>query len=497
MTVVQAVRATPTLGQWLAICGDTPPEHMATVTAGHLTLDSRQLNAGDVFVALSGHQSDGRSFIPKALSAGAAAVVADSDGFVSRDSRVMAVASLRAKLPKLVKHYYQDPSAHMTVMAVTGTNGKTSIAEFTAQLLRAMDVSVGVIGTLGARTTSAPSDASNTTPDLVSLTRQLDLWRRSGLQYVAMEASSHALAQGRLDGLSIDVGVFSNLSRDHLDYHGSEQAYADAKLRLFRDLGPRYALYNADDPVAKRVRQIVPASSMGISMTDPSADVFIDVLTIAPLSCRLVTPAGVATISSQLVGAFNGFNIAAAIMSVVAMGYPFVDVAKAAENLEAVPGRLQCVPNDLGLEIMIDYAHTPDALQHVLSTLQANKTRSDGSSSIWLVFGCGGDRDQGKRRLMGEVAARQADRVVLTSDNPRNEEPEAIIAGIVEGMACAPDACIVDRAEAIAWVIANARQGDAIVIAGKGHEAYQDVRGQRLPSSDVALVESALAGVSL
>jgi len=497
MTAAQAMTNMPTLGQWLAVCGDRPPDHMANITGGQLTLDSRQLMAGDVFIALPGHQTDGREFIASAFAAGAAAVVADSDGFVADDPRVISVSGLRAKLPELVKHYYRDPSAHMAVMAVTGTNGKTSIAEFTAQLLRAMGVAVGVVGTLGVRTAAEPLEVSNTTPDLVSLTRQFASWHGSGVAHVAMEASSHALAQGRLDGLSIDVAVFSNLSRDHLDYHGSEQAYAEAKLRLFRDLAPRYAIYNADDPIAQRVRHIMPEHSIGVSMIDSAADVFVDVLATDPLSCRLITPAGEAAINSRLVGAFNGFNLASAVMAVMRMGYSFADVALAAESLAPVPGRLQCVPNERGLKIIVDYAHTPDALENVLAALQVNKEQQGTSPSIWLVFGCGGDRDSGKRALMGSVAARGADHVVLTSDNPRSEDPAAIIAGIRGGMSRAPAACIVDRSEAINWVIANAQDGDTIVIAGKGHETYQEILGQRLPCSDVALVEQALIKVSL
>lgn len=497
MTAAQTMEGSLTLGRWLADCVDTLPDHLTHVVPRDLTLDSRHVDSGDVFIALPGHYADGRHFIPSALAGGAAAVLAEAEGLEVGDPRVIAVPALRAKLPRLVKRYYRDPSAHMKVMAVTGTNGKTSIAEFTAQLLRAMGVTVGVVGTLGVRTTSEPSEARNTTPDLVSLTRQLARWRESGLQHVAMEASSHALDQGRLDGLSIDVAVFSNLTRDHLDYHGSEQAYAAAKLRLFSDLNPRYAIYNADDPIAQRVRQIVPERAVGISMLDPSAELFVDVLTVEPLSYRLTTPAETVTVKSGLVGGFNGFNVAAAIMTVVAMGYPFADVALAAECLEPVPGRLQCVPNGLGIRVVIDYAHTPDALINVLTALRAGKTQHGALTSIWLVFGCGGDRDQGKRTLMGAAAAEGADHVVLTSDNPRNEDPGRIIADILEGMPNAPAACIVDRAEAIAWALAHAQEGDTVLIAGKGHETYQDVLGQRLPSSDIALVEAALASSSL
>lgn len=497
MTAAQTMEGGLTLGRWLADCVDTLPDHLAPVVARDLTLDSRHVGPGDVFIALSGHYSDGRHFIPSALAGGAAAVVAEAEGFEVGDPRVISVPALGAKLPSLVKRYYRDPSAHMNVMAVTGTNGKTSIAEFTAQLLRVMGVTVGVMGTLGVRTASEPCEARNTTPDLVSLTRQLASWRQSGVQYVAMEASSHALAQGRLDGLSIDVAVFSNLTRDHLDYHGSEQAYAAAKLRLFSDLNPRCAIYNADDPIAQKVRQIVPERAVGISLLDPTADLFVDVLTVEPLSYRLTTPAGTATIKSGLVGGFNGFNVAAAVMAVVAMGYPFADVALAAECLNPVPGRLQCVPNELGIKVVIDYAHTPDALVNVLTTLRAGKTQHASLTSIWLVFGCGGDRDQGKRALMGAAAAEGADHVVLTSDNPRNEDPDTIIADILEGMAKRPAACIADRAEAIAWALAHAQEGDTVLIAGKGHETYQEIMGQRLPSSDIALVETALARQSL
>ena len=477
----------PALGSLLP---DVPAE-LASLRPSDMTLDSRRVREGSLFVALPGMAQDGRRFIDDALARGAVAVLAEAEGLVSaNDDRIIAVNQLAESLPTLARDFYHDPSSSMAVLAVTGTNGKTSVVDFIVQILRLLGVKTGSIGTLGARLTSEVAEAANTTPDVVSLNRQLAQWASEGVDHVAMEASSHALDQGRMRGLSVHTGVFTNLSRDHLDYHGSEQAYAEAKLSLFRQFALKRAFFNQDDPVACRVRLEAQCAAMGLSLENPESDVYVQILDTRPLTLRLHAPTGTAQIPCTLSGTFNAFNLAMAVMAVAGLGYPFHDVAEAASRVSAVPGRMQVVANDRGLRVVVDYAHTPDALARALSAL-----RPETQGDLWVVFGCGGDRDRGKRALMAAEASARADRIVVTSDNPRSEDPDAIVADVMLG-AGADATAIVDRAEAIRYAVNSARAGDTVLIAGKGHEDYQEVGGERRPFSDVAVAHGYLAGVS-
>lgn len=464
----------PLLGELLPAC----PADLAVIEPRHLVLDSRRVSPGDVFLALPGLAGDGRDFIHEAFDRGAIAALAEADELRSDDARVVPVANLSRLVPQLARDFYGHPSERMALVAVTGTNGKTSVVDFVGQILRGLGVAAGCLGTLGARLDNGVTAAANTTPDVVSINRQLDEWLARGVDHVAMEASSHALDQGRLTGLALHTAVFTNLSRDHLDYHGDEQAYADAKLRLFRDFELKRAIFNADDPVARRVRGIATCPAMGISLEDPEADVYVQLLASAPLQLRIHTPLGTHTLSANLSGAFNAFNLAAAMMTVASMGYAFADVVTAAERVVPVAGRMQVVPNDLGIRVVIDYAHTPDALARALSAL-----RGETAGELWVVFGCGGDRDRGKRELMGEEASRGADRVVVTSDNPRSEDPVAIVNDVLRGAGSTATA-IIDRANAIRFALSSAKLGDTVLVAGKGHEDYQEIAGKRFPFSD-------------
>mgnify|MGYP000415498697 FL=1 len=460
------------------------------VPLGNMTLDSRDVQPNMIFIAVPGAERDGRDFIHAALEQGAGVVLAEADGReLPHDHRVIAIADLKDQIGVLADRFYRSASCHLKVMAVTGTNGKTSIVELTRQLLQAVGLKAGSIGTLGSRLFGPPTEVRNTTPDCITLHRQLRVWRDAGVDYVAMEASSHALDQRRLDGLKIDVAVFTNLSRDHLDYHHSMEAYAESKFKLFRDFASSVQIYNADDSLLSSQSDIWGRDSVGISFSDESADVLIGMISVAPLAFTLRTPWGDAQIDSLLAGRFNAFNLTVAIVATASMGVPLAEVIAVTNQLKPVPGRLELMEMASDITVVIDYAHTPDALHRAITAV----SEAQHQGCIWVLFGCGGDRDRGKRSEMGAVAARLADRVVVTSDNPRGEPPEAIIQDILAGCEGAAPLVEVDRATAISLVIAEAAAGDTVLIAGKGHETYQEIAGARIPFSDVQCANHYLA----
>jgi UDP-N-acetylmuramyl-tripeptide synthetase len=460
------------------------------VPLGNMTLDSRDVQPNMIFIAVPGAERDGRDFIHAALEQGAGVVLAEADGReLPHDHRVIAIADLKDQIGLLADRFYRSASCHLKVMAVTGTNGKTSIVELTRQLLQAVGLKAGSIGTLGSRLFGPPTEVRNTTPDCITLHRQLRVWRDAGVDYVAMEASSHALDQRRLDGLKIDVAVFTNLSRDHLDYHHSMEAYAESKFKLFRDFASSVQIYNADDSLLSSQSDIWGRDSVGISFTDESADVLIGMISVAPLAFTLRTPWGDAQIDSLLAGRFNAFNLTVAIVATASMGVPLAEVIAVTNQLKPVPGRLELMEMASDITVVIDYAHTPDALHRAITAV----SEAQHQGCIWVLFGCGGDRDRGKRSEMGAVAARLADRIVVTSDNPRGEPPEAIIQDILAGCEGAAPLVEVDRATAISLVIAEAAAGDTVLIAGKGHETYQEIAGARIPFSDVQCANHYLA----
>ena len=459
------------------------------VSLSNMTIDSRDVQPNMVFIAVPGAERDGRDFIHTAIEQGAGVVLAEADGReLPDDDRVIEITDLKDQIGVLADRFYRSPSCQLKVMAVTGTNGKTSIVELTRQLLQAVGLKAGSIGTLGSRLTGPPTEVRNTTPDCITLHRQLRVWRDEGVDYVAMEASSHALDQRRLDGLAIDVAVFTNLSRDHLDYHLSMEAYGESKFKLFRDFASSVQIYNADDSFLSSQSDIWCRDSVGISFSDESAHVLIGMISVAPLVFTLRTPWGNAQIDSLLAGRFNAFNLTVAIVAIASMGVPFTEIIAVTQQLKPVPGRLEPVNIASDITVVIDYAHTPDALYRAITAISETQ-----QGCIWVVFGCGGDRDRGKRSEMGAVAARLADRIVVTSDNPRGEPPEAIIQDILAGCGDVTPLVEVDRAAAISLVIAKAAAGDTILIAGKGHETYQEISGARIPFSDVQCANHYLA----
>ena len=451
------------------------------VLVHNLTLDTRTLAPGDVFVALPGAEHDGRDFIEPALAAGAVAVLMESGRELHQDdARVIPISGLKGELGALANRLYGSPSRDLKVVAVTGTNGKTSVVDLAAQLLRRVGRKTGTIGTLGMRLDQERTETRNTTPDCLALQRQLRQWRDDGVECVTLEASSHALDQGRLDGLAVDVGVFTNLSRDHLDYHHSMGAYCEAKLKLFRDFEPVSRIYNADDEAVVTHSDIWWSGGLGVSTGGAKTEIRIEVVQAIPQVLKLETPWGDGRLQTALSGQFNAFNVGASLAAVLSLGVDFTEALAAAEALEPVLGRLQAVGDGADIRVIVDYAHTPDALERAIFALKEN---DNNAGALWVLFGCGGDRDPGKRAEMGAIACQFADRVILTSDNPRSEAPEAILADILRGC---DDSPIVeaDRAAAIALVIAEARVGDTVLIAGKGHETYQEIAGVRLPFND-------------
>lgn len=459
-----------------------------------LQLDSRKVRRGDLFLAVPGDVHDGRQFIEQAVANGAVAVAAESPvaGFVDAlPVPLVEVPELRWDVGRLAARFFRHPSRTMHLVGVTGTNGKTTTSRLVAQLGRSQGKTCGVIGTLGATLDDSVVHSGNTTPDAVSLQRQLAGWRDQGVDAVSMEVSSHALVQGRVNGVEFETAIYTNLSHDHLDYHGSMDAYGRAKLRLFATEGLRHAVINLDDEYAA---QVLAAVAEGVQvLTYSTRGARADVRVANPrfhagsVEAELHTPWGSGRFASPLPGDFNLANLAAAVTAVVLAGEDLQAVLAAVAGLKPVPGRMQAIPNALGLQVIVDYAHTPDALEQVLAALRAHV---DGA--LVTVFGCGGDRDRAKRQVMGRVACTFSDRVVVTSDNPRSEDPAAILADIATG--CSGDyELVADRAQAIARAIGEARPGDCIVIAGKGHEDYQLVEGERLHFSDAEQARDALA----
>jgi UDP-N-acetylmuramoyl-L-alanyl-D-glutamate--2,6-diaminopimelate ligase len=462
-----------------------------------LCADSRRAGPGVAFFAWPGERADGRGYIAEAIGRGTAAVVWEAEGFAWRPEwRVpnAAVSGLRQQAGALAHAFYGQPSAALWTCGVTGTNGKTTCSQWIAAALGGAGRKCGVIGTLGAGFPGALEDAGHTTPDVLELHRLLADIRGAGAGAVAMEVSSHALVQGRVDGVAFDCALFTNLTHDHLDYHGTMHAYGEAKARLFDGAGLECAVLNLEDAFGAQLAARLAARgvrTIGYRLTPGGAPG--EFLAAARVAGRRVTIAsswGEATVALPVLGAYNVANALGVAGALVASGMAFADAARALERLPEVPGRMQRLGGAHAPLVVIDYAHSPDALENVLRALRPEAEARGGALAV--VFGAGGDRDRAKRAPMGEVGARLADRVVLTSDNPRSEDPLAILREVAAGIAgqCVQES---DRARAIEGAIAAARDADVVLIAGKGHEDYQEIAGRRLPFSDAAVARAALA----
>ena len=466
------------------------------VTVRGVSADSRLLGEGDLFIAYPGERADGRAYIGQAIAEGAAAVVWEREGFAwdpAWQVPNLPVEQLRALAGPLAAEIYGHPSERMWTIGVTGTNGKTSTSQWIAQGLEARATKTAVVGTLGLGFPGALEPNLNTTPDAVVLQQALRRLADGGAQAVAMEVSSIGLDQGRVNGVTFDVALFTNLSRDHLDYHGSMEAYAQAKMRLFDAPELEYAVLNLDDALGVRIAQRLAGKGparVGYSIADGAGrrsglEHWLEARDIAfgdrGFAFTLDGSWGEARVEAPLVGRFNVANVLGVLGVLLVSGVPLDAAARAAAGFEPVVGRMQRLGGAGLPTVVVDYAHTPDALDKVLGAV-ADLARARGGRLV-CVFGCGGDRDRGKRPLMAQAASRHADFVVVTSDNPRGEDPEAIIAEILPGLGVGYRA-ITDRREAIRAAIAEASPADVIVLAGKGHEPYQEIRGERIPFSD-------------
>jgi UDP-N-acetylmuramoyl-L-alanyl-D-glutamate--2,6-diaminopimelate ligase len=461
--------------------------------------DSRKVRPGFVFVAIPGEQHDGSAFIGEAVARGAVAVVSEGDsGDVQNGVVAAVVEDSHAALARVAAVFHGIPAKQLQVIGVTGTNGKTSVSYIARDILRAAGREPGLIGTVEYQIGARTIPASRTTPDASVLQSFLSQMVASGCRSVCMEVSSHALVQRRTLGIAFDVAVFTNLSRDHLDYHRTMEEYFEAKRSLFSGLSLQEksatAVVSIDDEWGRRlVPRVDPAVRVLTFGTNPSADVAAESVELDARGSRFraVTPWGAFSVETPLLGTYNVQNVLAAVAACGSLGVDVEIMAGALPAVTAVPGRLEAVPVERGFEVFVDYAHTDDALANVLRALKPVTERR-----LLVLFGCGGDRDRTKRPAMGRAAAAYADYVVVTSDNPRTEDPQAIINDILPGLdAHCNYEVLVDRSEGIARVLQLAEPGDVVLIAGKGHERFQEFANTTVPFDDRRVALAALGEV--
>ncbi|OPX37922.1 MAG: UDP-N-acetylmuramoyl-L-alanyl-D-glutamate--2,6-diaminopimelate ligase [Desulfobacteraceae bacterium 4484_190.2] len=475
-----------------------------------LAYDSRSVKPGYLFVALKGQAEDGHDFIKDALKNGAVALVLEQSRWTDTKAAIVQVSNSREVLSMLAVNFYNRPFNGMTLIGITGTNGKTTSSYVLESILSAAGVVPGVIGTINYRFSGQTLEAPVTTPESLDLMSILRKMADGGVTDVVMEVSSHALHLGRVRGCPFHVGVFTNISRDHLDYHNSMEAYFEAKSLLFRGLGEKgdhhltWAVINADDPKAEELIRLTEANVVTYGLKK-DRDVRAEgvQLTRNGMTARLVTTEGKINIHSSLIGDFNIYNILAASAAALCLGIDLKVVASGIARLKGVPGRLELVKNRQSLAIVVDYAHTPDALLKAISSV-----KSLTKGRLITVFGCGGDRDKGKRREMGRVAGEHSDLAFVTSDNPRTEDPAAIAAQIEEGVhesglkkiegtsdedLTGPGYIIeLDRGKAIRSAIELAHKSDLVLIAGKGHENYQVIGKEKRHFDDREVASEAV-----
>jgi UDP-N-acetylmuramoyl-L-alanyl-D-glutamate--2,6-diaminopimelate ligase len=439
---------------------------------------------GILFVAIRGNVVDGHEFIQDAITNGANAVVTEDPSCVDASATFIVVKDARAALARLSSRFFGEPSQNLRLLGVTGTNGKTTITYLLESMSRQAGLVPGVVGTVEHRFNEQRLESSNTTPESYDLQKLLRQMVDGGVNVCAMEVSSHALTLERVVGCHFDGAIFTNLSPEHLDFHGEMETYFESKVRLFREhlaystKHGVFAAINADDPYGQRLAADVNHYVLRYSLGGKAEVVAEDVVcTFDGIEMKVRTPAGQFDCSSKLLGRFNAQNILAAVAGGLGLGLPLKAIKEGIEKVIAVPGRLEKVENSRDILALVDYAHTPDALEKVLSHTRELSKASKGR--LIVVFGCGGNRDRAKRPLMGKTAVRLADVVIVTSDNPRNEDPDAIIQEIFSGIDNRPCEVIPDRKTAIKRAVGIARAGDIVVVAGKGHENYQIVGGER------------------
>nr|WP_241967744.1 UDP-N-acetylmuramoyl-L-alanyl-D-glutamate--2,6-diaminopimelate ligase [Vibrio zhugei] len=478
-----------TLGELLSSWCAIARSDIAQITVTDLQLDSRRVQPGSTFVAIIGHAVDGRQFMAKAAAQGANAIIAQADdvhhhGEIAdcHGTPVVYVAQLNAHLSQLGRDLYGEHTNQ--AIAVTGTNGKTTISQLIAQWLTRLDTPTAVMGTTGNGFLDALQPALNTTGNAIDIQQTLHQLSQQGAQYTALEVSSHGLVQGRVKAIDFAASVFSNLSRDHLDYHGSMQAYEAAKKQLFTEHECGVAIINVDDEVGKRwstdLDNVVGVSLLGPPDTDLQLWARHVDYAESGIVIHFAGSWGEGTLHTPLIGAFNACNVLLALATLLSLGMDKNALVSAAPSLQAVIGRMELFQQPQRAKVVVDYAHTPDALEKALSAL-----RIHCQGRLWAIVGCGGDRDRGKRPVMAKVAEHGADRVILTDDNPRSESPEQIIADMQTGLVH-PEQCHVEhnRFDALSFALTNSASDDIILLAGKGHEDYQIIGEQRLHYSD-------------
>ena len=478
------------------------------VSISRLVSDSRLLREGDTFVAYPGAQADGRQFIAQAIAAGANAVIWEARDFVwdaAWQIPHLAIAGLRQQAGALADHVYGSPSEKLWMVGVTGTNGKTTCSHWIARALNALGRKSALLGTLGNGFPGELQPTLNTTPEAIGVHSLLAQYMAQGAQAAVMEVSSHALSEGRVNGVHYDVALLTNLSRDHLDYHGDMRSYAASKRRLFEQTQLKYAVLNLDDAFGAELAEdlrdaAVEVVGYGLSETSLALAERLGIRMVfgaglrmdaQGMSLQVHSSWGGAELHSRQVGRFNAANLLGALAVLLVSG---IELSAAADELarqKAVVGRMQTLGGKDKPTVVVDYAHTPDALEKVLQAL--HEVTQLGGGKVICVFGCGGDRDRGKRPLMGAVASRLADECIITSDNPRSESAKAIIDAILFGIEGNAYQVVEDRAHAIARAVSGARAIDTVLVAGKGHEDYQEINGVRLPSSDSEGVRRALS----
>jgi UDP-N-acetylmuramoyl-L-alanyl-D-glutamate--2,6-diaminopimelate ligase len=449
--------------------------------------DSRKVKPGDLFVAYpSASGRDSAPFLSEAIQRGAVACVVLAD--VGLDVPTLVITDFEDNIWRLCAEFYREELSELRIVGVTGTNGKTTVAWLVRDILTAMGHSAGYLGTLGFSIQGMNFELSNTTPFVVETYGLLAKAASLGAGYVAMEMSSHALAQKRVEGLKIDSAVFTNLTQDHLDFHETMENYAEAKWRLFSNFAPASASFNEDDLVGIDWKNRFEGYSLGFGSNSGDLKVIPVDLGITQTVLRISFRGEWHDITVPLGGSYNVSNVAAAVAAVLGLGFSYREIARILHRVRPVPGRFEPVNFGQKFDVIVDYAHTPDALEKLLESL-----RPLVKGKIITVFGCGGDRDSGKRSLMAETASERSDVLVVTSDNPRTEDPERILDDVFAGVPSSFNAYrIVDRPRAIAHAISLANPGDAVVIAGKGHETYQIVGAEKMHMDDRELVKMGL-----
>jgi len=486
----------PTLAALLSGLADAPACPLLGIAS-----DSRTLAEGFLFLACAGSGSHGLDYLDDAINAGIAALAFDSTTATSapRDVGVpvIPVADLRGKLGEIANRFYGRPSEQISVIGVTGTNGKTTVAWLIAQCQHLLGQRCGYAGTLGFGIDELEGVGGMTTPDVVELHRRLASFRDHDASSAAIEISSHALAQNRIDGVRFDTALFTNLSRDHLDYHGNMRAYGEAKASLFLHCNPRHRIINLDSEFGTQLASRCDPNVLTVSthfdrVANGRPYVFVRSVVAKETGSEISVRSswGDGHLSLPLPGDFNVANAVIVLALLLNQGVEMQEASDVLSQVDAPPGRMQRVPaSSAGPSVYVDYAHTPGALEAAIGAL-----RPHCRGRLWCVFGCGGDRDRGKRPLMAKLVQRRADEVVITNDNPRSEEPANIIADIVSGLSNEDRATVIeDRAAAIAWTISNADSADVILIAGKGHENYQLIGDERRDFSDFGAASANLA----